>query len=237
MSALPNILGISIIAGLTIPVGGLLARFEHIQPRWLEDELRHSIIAFGGGVLIAAIALVLVPEGTRLLPSFVAVVLFGAGGFAFFAVSRAIERGGNSFGQSAAMLLDFVPESLALGAMLAISMESGLLLALLIAIQNLPEGFNAYRELTVNRSVKSTQVLTGFSALVLLGPAMAWIGHEYLRHAAASLGGIMMFAAGGILYLTFQSIAPQAKLERHWAPPLGAVAGFMLGLLSDRLLQ
>jgi hypothetical protein len=27
-------------------------------------------------------------------------------------------------------------------------------------------------------------------------------------------------------------IAPQAKLARHWVPPLGAVAGFLLGVTS-----
>jgi ZIP family zinc transporter len=43
------------------------------------------------------------------------------------------------------------------------------------------------------------------------------------------LGGVMIFAAGGILYLLFEDVAPQARLERHWAPPLGAVGGFLLG--------
>ena len=48
-----------------------------------------------------------------------------------------------------------------------------------------------------------------------------------------ALGG--MFAAGGILYLTFQDIAPQARLEHHWAPPLGAVLGFALALVGEML--
>jgi zinc transporter ZupT len=43
---------------------------------------------------------------------------------------------------------------------------------------------------------------------------------------------IMLFAAGGILYVIFQDIAPQSKLKKHWAPPLGAVAGFLLGVLG-----
>jgi ZIP family zinc transporter len=47
----------------------------------------------------------------------------------------------------------------------------------------------------------------------------------------------MLFAAGGILYLVFQDIAPQVKLERHWSPPLGAVIGFALGLLGTMLLR
>jgi len=46
----------------------------------------------------------------------------------------------------------------------------------------------------------------------------------------------MLFCAGGILYLTFQDIAPQAKLERAWAPPLGAVVGFLIGLTGYMLI-
>jgi len=51
-------------------------------------------------------------------------------------------------------------------------------------------------------------------------------------HHSALLAVLMLFCAGGIMYLTFQDIAPQAKLEKHWAPPLGAVAGFVLGMLA-----
>jgi ZIP family zinc transporter len=46
----------------------------------------------------------------------------------------------------------------------------------------------------------------------------------------------MLVASGGILYLIFQDIAPQSRLEKHWAPPLGAVIGFCLALFSDMLV-
>ena len=46
----------------------------------------------------------------------------------------------------------------------------------------------------------------------------------------ALMGGIMLFASGGILYLVFEDVAPQAKLEKHWMPALGAIFGFVLGL-------
>ncbi|MEQ9262099.1 MAG: hypothetical protein RLP14_02950 [Owenweeksia sp.] len=45
----------------------------------------------------------------------------------------------------------------------------------------------------------------------------------------------MVFSSGGILFLTFQDIAPQARLEKHWAPTLGAVLGFALGLMGHML--
>lgn len=47
----------------------------------------------------------------------------------------------------------------------------------------------------------------------------------------------MLFAAGGILYLIFQDIAPQAKLAKHWAPPLGAIIGFLVGVVAQMTIQ
>jgi ZIP family zinc transporter len=49
------------------------------------------------------------------------------------------------------------------------------------------------------------------------------------------LGGITVFAAGGVLYPRLQDIAPRASLERHWVPLLGAGGGFMRGLLGHIL--
>ena len=56
------------LAGACIPIGALLARIEHIRSRWLEEELRHFAIAFGGGILVGAVALVLIPKGIERVP-------------------------------------------------------------------------------------------------------------------------------------------------------------------------
>lgn len=224
------------LAGAAIPLGAITARIERIQPAWLERELRHGVVAFGGGVLLAAVALVLVPEGSRHLSLTRTLAAFGAGGVFFFLVDRIIEQRGGSAAQLMAMLLDFVPESMAMGAMLATDKAVGLLLAILIALQNFPEGFNSYRELMLAGRHRPAVILISFCLLVLLGPLAAWFGFVYLRSLPELLGAVMLFAAGGILYLTFEDIAPQAHLERNWGPPLGAVAGFMLGLLGHALV-
>ncbi|MCC2114033.1 MAG: hypothetical protein KDJ16_18515, partial [Hyphomicrobiales bacterium] len=79
-----------LFAGLMIPLGGLLAKIEHLRPRWLETEFRHGVMAFGGGVLIAAVSLVLVPEGMKHLPPVAALIAFAGGGAGFaFLESRA----------------------------------------------------------------------------------------------------------------------------------------------------
>lgn len=224
------------IAGATIPIGAFLARIERVQSGWLENELRHGVIAFGGGVLLAAVALVLVPEGAKRLATLPTLIAFGAGGVLFFLLDRLIESRGGSAAQLIAMLLDFVPESMAMGAMFAADESAGLLLALLVALQNLPEGFNAFREINADGRTSGRAILGAFCALVLLGPLAAWFGFTQLRDTPEILGAVMLLAAGGILYLTFEDIAPQARLERHWGPPLGAVAGFLLGLAGHSLI-
>lgn len=50
------------------------------------------------------------------------------------------------------------------------------------------------------------------------------------------LGAILLFAPGGILYLTFQDIAPQSGSSDARAPPLGAMLGFGLALVGHALL-
>ena len=224
-------------AGACILLGGLVACIERIKPKWLENELRHSIIAFGGGILLAAVALVLVPEGTKYVGySTLSVILFLSGGVCFFIVERFLGVRRREKPQITAMLLDYVPESLALGGAFAIGVQSAPLLAVLIGLQNLPEGFNAYRELR-SISQASRQRILGFMLLLaLLGPLLAITGWFYLSGNVAMLGAIMLFASGGILYLIFQDIAPQSHMKHHWAPPLGAVLGFCLGMLGNSIM-
>lgn len=227
---------LSTLAGAAIPLGGFLARVEHIRPLWLETELRHTIIAFGGGALLSAVALVLVPEGAATVAPVWAVALVAAGGLAFALVDSRLARRGGGGAQMMAMLLDFLPESLALGALLATGSQTAYLLAGIIFLQNLPEGFNAFRELAAAGHMAVRRVLTLFCLLVLIGPLAALAGHILLADAPGLLGGIMLFAAGGILYLIFEDIAPQAVLAKRHAPPLGAVAGFCLGLAGQLMV-
>lgn len=235
MDDILSVILLTLLAGATIPLGGLLASVEKIQPRWLEDDFRHFIMAFGGGALLAAIALVLVPEGAAALPVGLVVLWFALGSLAFMGLDILLSRKKSPASQLTAMLSDFVPEALALGAAAAGGGKGGLVLALLIALQNLPEGFNAFREIR-GAGKPASQLLLTFSLLALLGPVCGLTGYHFLAGHDEVIGAIMLFAAGGILYLIFQDIAPQAKLERHWTPPLGAVAGFLLGLVGQLVL-
>ena len=236
MNDITSIILFTLGAGACIPLGGLLASIERVRPQWLEKELRHSIIAFGGGILLAAVALVLVPEGIEYLGRSVwSVVILLLGGVFFFGIERWLGARRREKPQFMAMLLDYVPESLALGGAFAVGAASAPLLALFIGLQNIPEGFNAFRELKSSRQ-SSRKILIFMFLLVPIGPVIGVLGWLYLSQNVVLLGATMLFASGGILYLIFQDIAPQSRMERHWAPPLGAVIGFAVGMLGNNLM-
>jgi ZIP family zinc transporter len=226
---LPAIL-LASLAGGSILLGAALAAVPRLASGWIEEEFRHTVIAFGAGALFAAIALVLVPEGAeRLAPPWV-LLAFALGGLAAFAADKALARRGGHAAQFMAMMLDYVPEALAMGALIAGQADTALLLALVIALQNLPESFNAYREIDQPEGPGRRRLLLLFALMVPVGPACAVLGLLFLGDAPALLGAIMLFSAGGILYLMLQDVAPQVPLDRAWGPPLGGVAGFLLGL-------
>jgi ZIP family zinc transporter len=232
MTPLLQILLLGLLAGAAIPVGGWLARIESFGPRWLENEFRHFVIAFGGGALLSAVALVLVPEGSKDMPVWLVALCFGGGGLIFLGIDLLIARSKSSASQLVAMLSDYLPEALALGAFVADG-DSGILLAFLIALQNLPEGFNSFREM--NETLPANRILIVFMLIALLGPLTTWLGFTFLSGFSMTLQCLMLIAGGGILYIIFQDIAPQAKLKKHWVPTLGAVIGFLLGLIGHLL--
>jgi ZIP family zinc transporter len=160
---------------------------------------------------------------------------FVAGAVVFLAASRFFARQGGAISQSIAMLLDFIPEAMALGAVLSDDAPTALLLAFLIGLQNLPVGFNAYREMKAGDYGSRRTILVIFTLLAFVGPLSAYVGITFLTEHKYLLHWIMLFCAGGILYLIFQDIAPQAKLKRSWLPSLGAVAGFLLGVLGHMI--
>jgi len=234
---LTKVLLLCLMAGLAIPLGGFLARIERLGRDWLEQEFRHAVMAFGGGALLSAVALVLTPEGVKHLAVGWVALCFIAGGVAMMLLDRLLAWWGRPASNLVAALSDFLPEAIALGAAFGGGQtRGGMLLALLIALQNLPEGFNAYREMHASGEMTAGRILVVFVGMALLGPLAGGLGYGLLGDSPKIVAAVMLVAAGGILYIVIQDIAPQVKLQRHWAPPLGAVLGFLLGVVGQMLI-
>jgi ZIP family zinc transporter len=235
MSQLLQMILLTWMAGIASFVGGIIAKYEGSTETAGKREFIHGIVAFGGGILVAAVAFALVPEGMVNLPPVGLAITFTLGGATFCILDAYLSKRGGSKSQFLAMLMDFIPEALALGALFHHDHRTAMLLAVFIGAQNLPEGFNAYREVTM-AGVKSHLALFVLFAVSLLGPIAGLTGYLFLRELPVVTASIMSFAGGGILYLIFQDIAPQIQMKRHWTPPLGAVLGFLVGMIGKQLL-
>ena len=225
----------SLFAGLTIFFGGFLASvFEKHAKKSIESYILHWSIAFGGGILVAAVAFVLTPKAIEIfsIPQFASIFLSGA--LVFFFIDKAIEEKGGILAQTMAMLMDFIPEAIALGAVFVHNHNLGILLAFFIGLQNLPESFNAYFDLRKSNH-QPKNIISIFSILSFLGVFAALSGRYLLANQTNLTQGIMLFAGGGILYLIFQDIAPLSRMKKHWEPALGAILGFLIGMIGTKL--
>lgn len=199
------------------------------------DLIIHLLTAFAGGILVAAVSFVLAPRGNEQLGTVSILLLFTSGSLCFFLLDRAIESRGGKAAQIMAMLMDYLPEALSLGAVFAHDIRLGLLLAVFIGLQNLPESFGSYIDLRAS-GMTTGQTLSILFALSFSGPAAALAGYTFLRDSPQAIAGIMVFSCGGLLYLIFQDIAPLSKQDKSWVPALGACAGFLVGMIGEKLL-
>ncbi|MDN7124554.1 ZIP family metal transporter [Pseudidiomarina terrestris] len=223
------------LAGLAAFVGAVLAKWEGRAGTLFKQRFVHGVVAAGGGILLAAVMYALLPEANKYLSVWSVAAAFIGGGVTFCIIDEWLAKKMSRASQLLAMLLDFVPEALSLGAMFAVNPSFGMLLALFIGLQNFPEGFNAFRELEDSK-VSARRRLVGFFLVSFVGPIAALAGYYWLGDFLQTTAVIMAAASGGILYLIFQDIAPESTMRRHWTPPLGAVIGFVVGMVGHQLL-
>lgn len=229
-------LGLAWMAGLSIPAGALVSSNVVLKNACRRVELDSFVSYFGGGALLAAIALVLIPRGIAHASALFVGIAFGAGGLVFWQLSAWTSRERNPASQFMGMLLDFIPEAILLGALAAHGSHVVYLLAGLIALQNMPEGFAAYHEMQETTGSRG-RLLMMFVAVSAVGPLGALLGFAWLSSSEFILAMILLFCSGGIVYLIFEDIAPQAHDERHGFPAVGAISGFLLGLLGTMMIH
>ncbi|NVJ53590.1 MAG: ZIP family metal transporter [Campylobacteraceae bacterium] len=225
------------LAGSTVFVGGLLSYFfeKTVLNREIKIEIIHFLTAFATGIMLAAVAFVLIPEGMDNLSVSSSVLIFLLGAVVFYFLDEFIHKNSASIPQFLSMLLDFIPESIALGAVFMYDYQTGVLLAIFIACQNLPEAFTSYIELRSSAFTK-VKALTMLFFLSFIGVIFSLIGFYLLKDNTELTSSLMLFAAGGILYLIFQDIAPSMKLKNSRFIAFGVNLGFIIGMLGEALV-
>lgn len=224
-------------AGITVLLGGILAYYfnHHIKKSPIKYEITHTMMSFGAGIILSALALVLIPKGMEELSLLPLAFSFLLGAILFMILDQYLANKGGKVATLLAMIMDFIPESIALGAVFATDKKVATLLAVFIGLQNLPEAFNSFRDL-IQSGYTSKKTFVIFFFLSLFGIGGALIGHFLLSDFPNLTAHLMVFASGGILYLLIQDIVPESKLEKNYLTALGAIIGFLVGIIGEKVI-
>ena len=222
---------ITLFAGGTSFLGALIAKYVHFSTSALL-----FLTAFGAGILISAAIFEMVIQAEKSI-GIISTLLFFIFGSIIFTIADiiAVKKGGGA-DILIGIGLDTIPESLAIGA--SIAAGPAFAIALLIGIQNIPEGIAAYKEMRTGKTAftNSKKALYAIGVVSIMPVILGLIGLFFLQGLHYIIGLILALSAGGIFYMLFYDMIPKAHKERKWLPTFGAVLGFIIGFAIVRLI-
>lgn len=204
------------------------------------------VTAFGVGALVSAVTLDLTTEAFELAGQVPVALGLAIGAAVFTAGSWALHRGGKarhrkrSGGQQAGAgaldivlgtVLDGVPESLVIGIALLEGGAVGVSFLAAVAISNLPEALSATSGLLKSGWTRGA-ILRLWLAVAAISALAAALGFVGLESAPAELTAtIQAFAAGAILAMLVDTMAPEAYEEAGPAVGMATVFGYATAAL------
>jgi ZIP family zinc transporter len=246
-------LGWGLVIAASLLVGGLVAAAVN-----LPERVAATITAFGGGTLLSAIALELVPEadaeaGTALTAlGLLGGTLLYVGADAWLnrdegmkmtrrsmhaaaagqPMEMSVQQAQAARGESIAvgLVVDGVPESIAVGLTVAEG-EVGVALLAGVLIGNVVEAYGAAQPIVVGGRTKRFAV----TLLTAIGFALALstvLGGTVLADASPDVvGTAQAVAAGAVLAVVSIAVVPHAFEEVSSLVAMATVAGFIVGYL------
>lgn len=238
-----------LVAGGALVIGALVAWFTKVPHRVVA-----SVMAFGAGVLISALAFDLVDEAERTGGLSATMVGFLGGALVFVLANVELSRRGARHrkrssgeqpseeehpGSGAAIavgaLMDGVPESVVLGLSVLGGNGVGVPVLLAIFISNLPEGLSSAAGMKAGG--RSAGYVFGVWGGIAVASGLAGLlGALFLESASPqTIAVITAIAAGAILAMLADTMIPEAFERTHLFTGLIAVVGFMVAFIIERV--
>ncbi|WP_254185629.1 ZIP family metal transporter [Nocardioides panacis] len=235
-------------AGGALVLGALVAWFVQVPQRVVA-----SVMAFGAGVLISALAFDLVDEAETSGGLTATVLGFLVGAVVYVLANVALAKRGarhrkrsgdqqpsedEQVGSGSAIavgaLLDGIPESVVLGLSLLGGHGVGVPVLAAIFISNLPEGLSSAAGM--KRSGRSARYVFGvWIGVAVASGAAGLLGCLLLQGASAQLiAAITALAAGAILTMVADTMIPEAFERTHLYAGLIATLGFLTAFTIGR---
>ena len=156
-------------------------------------------------------------------------VAFIAGAIIFTIADIIAERKGGGAGILLGIGLDAIPESPAFGALVGSGSEFAL--AILIGIQNIPEGIASFKEMTSGTTAFKTvkKALFAIGIVSVIPHLMGLKDYFYLQGMIQIISIVLAVSAGGIFYMLYYDMIPKSREEKNWLPTFGSVIEFIIG--------
>jgi zinc transporter, ZIP family len=215
------------LAASTLLIGAVLGSLFEVPRRVVG-----LVMGFGAGALIASVSFELTEDAFDIGGGVPIALGLALGGLVFFIGDTAIDRMGPSNERSDSGLalllgavLDGIPESLIIGlALTSGSVEVAFLAS--VAISNLPEGFASSADERA-AGVPTRTIRLRWVSVVIVSAIFGAIGYAAAAHLSASAVAFTeAFAAGALLTMVIDSMAPEAHEDAGALTGLAAVAGF-----------
>ena len=237
-----------LLAGGALVAGALVAWFVRV-PRMVVA----TVMAFGAGVLISALAFDLMAEAEASGGLTATLVGFLGGALAYVAANVGLARRGarhrkrsedqqpsegEAPGSGTAIavgaLLDGVPESVVLGLTLLTGQGIGIPVLAAIFISNLPEGLSSAAGM--KRAGRGAGYIFGvWCGIAVLSGVAGALGVLLLQGASPALVAVITaIAAGAILAMLADTMIPEAFERTHLYTGLVATVGFALSFALER---
>lgn len=235
-----------VIAASALLLGSALGWFIRFPPK----AVAH-VMAFGSGVLFAALSFDLV--GDALADASMAWIAGGfmLGAVAFSLLNHRLNTPGvkhrkrshpqqsaeknTGVAIAAGTLLDGLPESMAIGLLVASGGKLSLATVAAIFISNIPEALSSTAGM--RRAGRSGWFMVGlWGGMALLSGMFAIIGAVFFGDAPDHIKALITcIAAGGIFAMLVETMIPEAFAETHELSGLIAAAGFIAAVAMQAL--
>ena len=214
MSNYLTALALSALPALANFGGGMLAEAFRVSSRALSLALH-----LAAGIVLAVVAVELIPEALSVDQPWVPVLAFAVGGAFFLAVDTGIEQlaerrgGGGPFIIFFGVSVDLFSDGLMIGTGTSIEFGLGLLLALGQTPADVPEGFAAVATFKNAGVARRNRMLlaAAFAVPIVLGVTVGYWG--VLGQSELVKFSLLAFTAGVLTTVAVEEIVPEAHNE------------------------
>ncbi|RYY95956.1 MAG: ZIP family zinc transporter [Chitinophagaceae bacterium] len=216
------------VSGSALLLGALVAYFKKV-PKWLTA----LIMAFGSGVLIAALAFELMEEAYRSGGFDAAAVGFISGALLYSGANYLLnERGARHRKRSAGLQANERDSPGGVSLLHGGAVSRAAVVA--IFLSNVPEALSSTAGM--KRAGRSARFIFGiWGAIAVLSGVAALVGYAVFRNFPPDIiAGTIAVAAGGILAMLSSTMIPEAYEEAHDLVGIVTVIGFLTAFILSK---